>query len=418
MLGLDKFNLKELQLVSGATRYNYETLMTFDEIFGPDAPGIQELLRRAEEILDQYEGSVDGIIGYWDFPVTSMVPCLCEVFDLPGPSLEGVIKCEHKYWSRLEQSRAIDEFPGFEAVDPFDDDAVDTLSIKYPFWLKPVKATASQLGFKIKSREDFLEAQEEIRNKITTFSGPFNFLLSKIALPDEMKDIDGGYCIAEEIIKGSQCTVSGFVNNKKVTVYGIVDSINYPDSSSFFRYEYPSTLPMKVQRRITDNSIKIIEQIGLDNSTFNIEYFYDEAFDRIWTLEVNPRLSQSHSYLYREVDGEPNFKIMIDLALGQTPEFPYRKGRFNCAAKFFLRRFNDAKVTRVPTAAEIQQVKQLIPGTRIDMNAREGIHLSELPRQDSYSYDLAHTFIGASDHYELMDKYHRCVEMLNFCFDE
>jgi len=109
--------------------------MTFDDIFGPDAPGIQELLRKSEEILNQYEGTVDGIIGYWDFPVTSMVPILCEVFDLPGPNLEGVIKCEHKYWSRLEQSRAIDEFPGFEAVDPFDDDAVNKLSIKYPFWL-------------------------------------------------------------------------------------------------------------------------------------------------------------------------------------------------------------------------------------------------------------------------------------------
>ncbi len=392
--------------------------MTFDDIFGPQAPGIQELLPKAEEILKNHDGSVDGIIGYWDFPVTSMVPCLCDTFNLPGPNLEGVIKCEHKYWSRLEQSRAIDEYPAFDAVNPFDDDAVNNLSIDYPFWLKPVKATASQLGFKIENRDDFLQAQKVIQENITRFSGPFNFLLSKIELPDSMKDIDGSYCIAEEIIKGSQCTVSGFVHNGKVTVYGIVDSINYPDSSSFFRYEYPSTLPVKVQRRMTEDSIKIIEQIGLDNSTFNIEYFYDEAFDRIWTLEVNPRLSQSHSYLYRVVDGEPNFKLMIDLALGNTPQMPHRNGRFNRAAKFFLRRFKDGKVTRVPGEVEIQQVKELIPGTRIDLNAQTDMRLSDLPRQDSYSYDLAHVFIGASDRDELMDRYHRSVEMLNFCIEE
>jgi len=418
VLGLDDFNLKELEMVSEADRYNYQTLLTFDDIFGPDAPGIEKLLEQAREILDNYDKSIDAIIGYWDFPVTSMVPWLCELYNLPAPSFESVIKCEHKYWSRVEQSRAVDEYPGFDGVDPFDANAIEKLTLKYPFWLKPIKATASQLGFLIRSREDFMNAQEIIQKKITGFSGPFNFLLSELSLPDDMKHIDGSYCIAEEIIKGSQCTASGYVHNKKVTVYGIVDSVNYPDSSSFFRYEYPSTLPKKVRRHIAEDSKKVIGQIGLDNSTFNIEYFYDETFDRIWILEINPRMSQSHSYLYRKVDGETNFKIMIDLALGKIPQFPQEKGQFNCAAKFFLRRFYDGKVKKVPAESEIEEIVRAFPGSRIHINVSEGNRLSELARQDSYSFDLAHLFLGAADHYELMDKYHRCREMLDFQFEE
>ncbi len=417
IVGLDEFNLKELEMISGADQYNYEALLTFDDIFGPDAPGIDTLLEKSKERLDHYDGSIDAIIGYWDFPVSSMAPYLSRLYKLPGPDLESVIKCEHKYWSRLEQSRAIDEYPEFAEVDPFDDQAVEKVGLKHPFWLKPIKATGSQLGFIINNKEDFRKAQKIIQDKISWFSGPFNFLLAELSLPGEIRKVDGGYCIAEEIIKGSQCTVSGYVYNNEVTVYGVVDSINYPDSSSFFRYEYPSILPDNVRRRVAEDSIKVIKQIGLDNSTFNIEYFYDETFDRIWILEINPRLSQSHSYVYRKVDGETNLKIMIDLALGNKPEFPSRKGPFNCAAKFFLRRFYDGKVVKIPWENELEEIYRRFPEARIHINAEEGAYLSDLARQDSYSYDLAHIFMGGKDHDELMEKYHQCRQMLDFRFE-
>ncbi|MFW5801659.1 MAG: ATP-grasp domain-containing protein [Spirochaeta sp.] len=343
---------------------------------------------------------------------------LCAEYNVAGPNLRGVIACEHKFWSRLEQSKAIDECPQFEAVDIFDEQAADKISIEYPFWLKPIKATSSQLGFKIQNKEDFLNAQQQIQNGIQFYSENFNYFLHKVPLPEEVKNIDGRYCIAESIIAGHQCTVSGYVHNRKVTVYGIVDSINYPESSSFFRFEYPSVLPEHVQDRITDASIRIIEQIGLDNSTFNIEFYYDETYDRLWALEVNPRLSQSHSYQYRMVDGDTNLKIMIDLSLNTSPDFPYRQGKYARAAKFFYRIFDDGLVTRVPDAKKIAEIEQAIPDTRVDIKVSEGVKLSELSLQDSYSYDLAHIFIAAADRDELLQKYHRCLEMMNIQIEE
>ena len=44
--------------------------------------------------------------------------------------------------------------------------------------------------------------------------------------------------------------------------------------------------------RITE---KIISHIGFDNSAFNIEYYWDRGRDKIWLLEINTRVSQSHS---------------------------------------------------------------------------------------------------------------------------
>ncbi len=49
-----------------------------------------------------------------------------EEFDLPGPSLEVILKCSHNYWSRfIQREVAPENTPAFCAVDPFDSDALD-----------------------------------------------------------------------------------------------------------------------------------------------------------------------------------------------------------------------------------------------------------------------------------------------------
>jgi hypothetical protein len=66
---------------------------------------IDELLDRATDELERFarsgRGSVDGVVGFWDFPVQTMVPILRRRRSLSGPTLESVLKCEHEYWSRL-----------------------------------------------------------------------------------------------------------------------------------------------------------------------------------------------------------------------------------------------------------------------------------------------------------------------------
>jgi hypothetical protein len=414
VVGADAFNCQQLKRIPGAAEFNFHNLLTFDEVkSGGRYPPFDDLLARAEAQLQDFPGSVDAIIGYWDFPVNSMVPLLCAHHGLAAPSLEAEVKCDHKYWSRLQQEQVIPEHtPAFAAVNPFADDPFADIGLDYPFWLKPVKGTDSLLAFRIRNRRNLEQALPLIRQQIPHIARPFNQLLNHVALPPEVASVDGYHCIVEQVIPGRQCTIEGHVHRGEVRIHGIIDSINYPGVSSFFRYQYPSRLPGRVKEAMMGASVRLMEHIGFDQGAFNIEYFYEPRSERFMVLEINPRISQSHSAIFQMVDGASNHKIALELALGRRPEFPHHQGEYGCAAKFHVRRFENARVTRVPTREELENIQAQVPGTEIDMIVRQGMLLSELIEQDSYSYDMAHVHIGARDQKELLAKYQKVLDLL------
>lgn len=53
----------------------------------------------------------------------------------------------------------------------------------------------------------------------------------------------------------------------------------------------------------------------------------------------------------------------------------------------------------------------------MQLNVAEGDRLSELHGEDSYSYELAHIYIGAAGQRDLEDKFARCVHALPFAID-
>ncbi len=413
LVGLTPFHREKLESIQGAERFRFHGLL--DEPHDYDVPG---MLRQAEGELRAFSGRVDAVAGYIDFPISTMLPILCRKFGLRAPELESVLKCEHKYWARVEQRKVVPEaIPTFTAVDPFDDEAVDRIQLSYPFWIKPVKSSGSFLGFRIPSRHVLDGAVEQIREQIGQLGEPFNFVLQQLSLPTEISQVDGNHCIAEEIIGGRQCTLEGYVFEGDVHFHGTVDSIRVPHSSSFARYEYPSRLPRRVQARMAEIGTRVLEHIGFDNSGFNIEFFWDRARDRTWLLEINTRVAQHHSDLFEKVDGTSNHEVPIKLALGERPEIPMRQGQFRRAAAFFLRAYEDARVTRVPTSAEIEALADRFPGTIVHPQVEEGMYLSELHEQDSYSYTLAIVYMGAGSRKTLRDNWRECATSLHFEFD-
>ncbi len=417
VLGLDDLNLAMLRGMPHLADYRFHPLLSVDELLYTDEINLVELLDKAQRQLESFDGPVDAIVGYWDFPVSSMLPILRERFGLRGPSLEAVVKCEHKYWSRLEQQKVIDEYPRFALVD-LDHPVTPPPGLDYPMWLKPVRSFASELAYHAGGPAEFRKAATAIRRGIGRVGKPFEFVLSQLDLPPEIARVGEAVCLAEEALRGTQVTVEGYSRGGDVHVYGVVDSIHYPDSPSFLRYQYPSTLPESVIDRMVGVTRRVITQIGLDDAPFNVEFFWDAGRDTIGLLEVNPRHSQSHARLFADVDGVPNHQCMVRLALGCEPELPYRKGPYTVAAKWFLRRFTDGVVRRSPTREEVLRVEREIPGTTVALVASTGGRLSELHRQDSYSYELADIYIGAADEAELIEKYERCAKALPFEFDE
>jgi hypothetical protein len=417
IVGLDPFHLHQLKALARSSEYHFISLISYEEIkCGLHFP-VRELLDQAPRLLADYPGSVDAIVGYWDFPVSTVLPILQKRQGLRGPSLEAVLMCEHKYWSRMKQQEVIPEsIPAFQKINPFDPDTVLDWKLDYPFWLKPVKSVLSYLGFMIRDEREFKKALAEIRKGIARYAVPFNYILNRIEIPAEIRSVDGYHCIAESLIsEGCQCTLEGYAQDGTVYVYGIIDSVREGEhQSSFSRYQYPSILPQQVQQRMIITTQKLIKHLDYRDAPFNIEFFWDERSDHIRLLEINTRISKSHGPLFKMVDGEYHHDVMIDVALGRSPRFPHRQGRYTTAAKFMVRCYRDGKVLGTPVPRDVQRVRKRFEGAEIQINVIPGMRLSELRDQDSYSYEIADLFIGADSEEELLANYHEAMAMLPF----
>ncbi|NED95957.1 ATP-grasp domain-containing protein [Phytoactinopolyspora alkaliphila] len=411
VLGLDDLNAATLHSLPDADQYRFHQLLAPDELLTDDIQ-LMKLLASAERQLYEFDGTIDAIIGYWDFPVSSLVPLLCHRFGTTGPDLESVVKCEHKYWSRLEQQQVIDELPRFDIVDPHEVTAPPP-GWDYPFWIKPIKSVSSAFAYKVRDDAELTTAVRKIRENIDWMGAPFQAVLDHVDAPPGIAT-SARACLVEEDVSGTQVTVEGYAAQGSVHVYGVVESINYSGTSSFLRYQYPASLPERVCDRLADISTRVIEQIELDNVTFNIEYFWDPDTDAINLVEINPRHSQSHARLFQMVDGWPNHLVELNVALGHPSVLPKSEGEHKVAAKWFLRRFDDGMVRRVPTEDAITDLGREVPGATVNIVAKEGCRLSELTHQDSYSFELAEIIVGGDNDDELSDKYERCVAALPF----
>ena len=418
VIGLDDFNLRLLRRVRHARDYDFHGLLEFRSVAQDPECEVDDLLARAFETLDAFPGTIDAIVGYWDFPTVLMMPILRRRYGLRGPSLESVLRCEHKYWARLEQQKVLGEMvPPFVLVDPFAQDAARRRPLPFPFWIKPVKAHSSTLGFRVRNADDYRKALTTIRAGIRHLAVNLNQIMRYADLPNEIAHADGWKCIAEGLIsRGRQCTVEGYVFEGEPVVYGIVDSIRGPNRSSFARYQYPSTLPKAVQRSIADAAKRAIAQTGLDDSPFNMEFFWEARTNRIRALEINARISKSHSPLFEKVEGVPHKEVMIDVALGRRPEYPLAQGQYSHAAKFMLRRYdceNTDVVLHAPDECTTRELERRFPGTEINLHVRQGMPLEALHFQDSYSHELADIFVGANSQRALMRTYRKIIDTLD-----
>lgn len=419
VIGLDDFNGQMLKNIRGAEEFEFFQLLKPEDVLQADHFEFEQLLDRAEEQLVKFDRRVDAIIGYYDFPTSDMVPILRKRRNLPAQSIESVVRCEHKYWSRLCQQEVVPEnVPEFALVDPRANDPAKNLRLPYPFWLKPVKSFSSYLGFRIDDEADFDRAIVQMRKLQARLAEPFNVLLKHVEMPREVASVDGNFSIAESIISGHQCTLEGFVHERVCYCYGAIDSIRgLKDApSSFTSYDYPSSLPRRVLDRMADIAARVMERIDYDNACFNIEFFYDESQDRIWLLEVNPRLSKSHAPLFEMVDGSSHQEVSVHLALERRPYLAPHRGPHAHASKFMLRRKEDAVVERIPDESDIEKMREKVPGVRFLPEVKAGQKLSDTWEQDSYTFEYGVLFVGGETKPDILRKREEALALLPFEF--
>lgn len=419
VLGVTDQQREELGTVSDADELEFHGLLDYHSLVDPDTYKFRELLDRARQQLDEFDGSVDAIIAHWDFPTSVLAPILAAERGLPAPSLRSVLKCEHKAWSRLTQREVIPEcVPGFSMFDPFDDNPLDTIELDFPFWIKPVKSHSSQMGFEIHDAEQFASALEEIRANIGLVGDAFDEVLATVELPDALGGSGGTSCLAEQIITGRQVAPEGTMFRGEYKIHGVFDMRTDAEGHSFDRLDYPaSSVPDEVQQRMIDLTERYLRHIEFDNGCFNSEFMWDEKTDTLSLIEVNTRISQSHSDLFVKVDGTSNHEVAIDVALGRPPRIVPRQGKFAVASQCHIGYYSDGLVRGVPGDDDLARLREQVPETIVAIKVAPGDRLSELPNQDGYRTNLATLSIGADSTDELARSFERATELLPFDID-
>ncbi|HEY9717627.1 MAG TPA: ATP-grasp domain-containing protein [Trichormus sp.] len=385
----------------------------FDDFLRSDAsPTTMDIVSLIERTIDAHrEDRLVGVTSAVGYPGMSVVAVVAQRLGLPGPSIDAIMRCEHKYYSRLAQRDAVSEFtPDFKLIDPNNEATIDQVR-DFPIFLKPVKSCMSMNAFAVSSKNELVQRMHAAMMP-KRFTEPFDHMARAYS---NLVDLSCNYLLAEELLKGQQVSLEGYVYNGKPVVMGIVDGEVFPGTLSFSRWIYPSRLPATVQQRMEQVAVDFFSHIGYDNAMFNMELFWDEQTDRINIIEVNPKIASQFPDLFEKVDGISSYEILLRIALGQEPEFEKRRGQFKIAGSCVLRTFEDKMVIKKPTAEDVQRVQNVYPDALISVIATEGRKLSE-QSQDTVSYRYGLINIGAQSLEELEAKNEVCKSMLPYQF--
>ncbi|MGE0010527.1 MAG: acetyl-CoA carboxylase biotin carboxylase subunit family protein [Candidatus Babeliales bacterium] len=391
------------------TRGNLEHAISM----APSAQAVHDLLEKSitERVALCKRKNIAGIGYSNDYPTNPLSVCIAQHAGLVAPDLAVLLSIHHKYYSRILQQQYVPEaVPSFDII-ACDVQAQKKLQFDYPFFIKPVKSYLSMGAYHVATDDHLLNILKK-KHVPRHFIEPFNYLLAQYTKHEH----NGNYMIVEGVLTGDQVTLEGYVFNGACHIMGITDSIMYPGTQSFERFEYPTALSPKVINRLEDITYRLIKGIGLDNTMFNIEFIYDKEKDLISIIEINPRMAHQFADLYEKVDGINGYQIMLDIAAGHEPIFKKGQGAYARAASCVLRTFENKRVKKTPTPHELHEIQRSSPDIRIELYAVEGSCLHEQD-QDTASYRYAIINIGGHDHADLMNRFRECKDSLNFVFE-
>jgi hypothetical protein len=304
--------------------------------------------------------TADGVVATKDSS-TLLAAVLAERRGLAGPRPEAVLRIQHKPTARAVQRQVAPEAtPRFALLD-------SRPPLPFPFFVKPVVGRLSQNAYRIDTADDLLQLQAAGAD------------VGRYAEIVELAGGDPAFVtgfLAEELLTGAEVTLEGYVHRGRVTVVGVTDSVKYPGTISFERFEYPSALPEDRQAELADVAARLLPALAFDDGFFNVEFFVPET-GPAKIIEVNGRIASQFAPLLLGLHGRSSYDALFRLALGEDPEWSVGPPD-GVAISYALRAFEDALVEVVPE-----------PEPDLEILVQPGLRLSEQGVNDSQSYRLA-----------------------------
>ena len=222
-------------------------------------------LRFVERLARKYAGrGIDAVVTSDEQFGPFLAAMVAERLGLPHSPLQAVLALQHKYYARLAFERVAPEANARVALlrRAFGVDGRPAdVAMPFPFYVKPAKAAYSVLARRVDRFEDL--------HLHTRFGWFERAIIERLVRPfaDVMRarsDLteDPFSMVCEEILPGRQVTANGFVRDGEVTMMGTVDSVMYPGTDQFQRFQYPSTLPAESLRRVDELAARLVKGVG------------------------------------------------------------------------------------------------------------------------------------------------------------
>ena len=379
-----------------------------------------DVLGYVQKLVDGRRADLAGVTSSSDYPGAVVAAAVATGLGLAGARPESILACSHKLESRaIQRAAASEAVPAFAPVDPTQPGEPLRWSApparEYPCFLKPAKGAFSVHSGAVSGPQQLVEFVT--RSGVHDYREHYLRLFHRLAQHFAPWMPDSRLFLAEELLGGHQVTVEGFVLGGKVEILGIVDSVMHPGTRSFARFEYPSALPEAVQARMVDVVRRVVLASGLDRTLFNVELIYDPDADRVWIVEINPRMCGQFADLYEKVDGTNGYEVALQLAAGETPRLDRRAGRFRVAASYPLRVFEPMELLRAPDPADIRAAEALYPETLVWVECSQGDRLCDFENgEDGWSARYAIVNLGAPDRNALHTRAAAIESRLGFHF--
>ena len=302
---------RDRNALAGMSEHTFHLL---DAPLNPRTPSPElDLLAYTDRCRDYIKAHPVDAVFYSRDVADIVAAVLCEEFGFPGPSVESVFLCLHKYYGRQYEPQPV-------RCDPIDLADERPAITRYPCYLKPPWLNLGILGFKLDSAADLQPALKIARREYPAWSPLYLPFFERYIDCEKFPLAPREIMLVEDFVDGPQVTVEGWVAHRRPALWAITDTNTYPGSRIIDNFSLPSRHPAHIQELLAQQTLEAIGNIGLDNGFFNIEFWcHDNA---VTLTEVNGRAATCFYNLYRRCLGACVYEAGLTLAGGQPPQPP------------------------------------------------------------------------------------------------
>lgn len=268
---------------------------------------------RCSEVIRR-EG-IEAVL-YSHEPANLVAAVLCERHGLPGPTLDAMLRANHKVLSRRTERDPI----WFDTID-LRSGRCEGGAPRYPCFLKPAYLWQSLFGFRLDGPEQLAPALTALREGLPGHCRPYREFFARYADAERYPVLAQDVALLEQYLPHTEqhCVMGWSDAEGRPHRWGLYDRTFYPGGSRAPDASWaPSELPAGTQQALFDHSAALVGAHGIAGGFWNVDLC--RVADRWHTIEVNGRAASVWHGLDGASHGRSLFRGMLALACGETPD--------------------------------------------------------------------------------------------------